>query len=144
MQGTGVRVDGDYYWVAWRWLSEYTNRVECTSISASCPWNQAVGWARIQDLTHSRCSHRRVCYGGSMNAIEIVRESVPVPSQRRVEDIDQQEHVVVVRVSSTQPPRCPACTSVRVSYHSRYDRCAATRPGGGRAGHHQSVEQRAG
>jgi len=49
-----------------------------------------------------------------MNAIEIVRESVPVPSLLRVEDIDQQDHVVVVRVSSTQPPRCPACTSVRV------------------------------
>ncbi len=67
-----------------------------------------------------------------MNAIEIVRESVPVPSQLRVEDIDQQEHVVVVRVSSTQPPRCPACTSVRVSYHSRYDRRLRDLPWQGR------------
>jgi transposase len=67
-----------------------------------------------------------------MNAIEIVRESVPVPSQLRVEDIDQQEHVVVVRVSSTQPPRCPTCTSARVSYHSRYDRRLRDLPWQGR------------
>jgi hypothetical protein len=72
------------------------------------------------------------CYGGRMNAIEIVKESVPVPSQLRVEDIDQQEHVVVVRVSSTQAPRCPTCTSVRVSYHSRYDRRLRDLPWQGR------------
>src|SRR4249920_223974 len=67
-----------------------------------------------------------------MNAIEIARESVPVPSQLLVEDIDQQEQMVVIRVSSTQPPRCPTCTSDRVSYHSRYDRRLRDLPWQGR------------
>ena len=56
-----------------------------------------------------------------MNAIEIARASVPVPSQLLVEDIDQQEQMVVIRVRSTQPPRCPACTSDQVSYLSPCD-----------------------
>ena len=44
-----------------------------------------------------------------MNAIEIARESMPVPSQLLVEDIDQQDQMVVISVRSTQPPpRCPA------------------------------------
>jgi hypothetical protein len=38
----------------------------------------------------------------------------------------------VVRVRSTQPPRCPACSSVRVSYHSRYDRRLRDLPWQGR------------
>ena len=67
-----------------------------------------------------------------MNAIEIARESVPVPSQLLVEDIDQQEQMVVIRVRSTQPPRCPTCTSDRVSYHSRYDRRLRDLPWQGR------------
>jgi transposase len=67
-----------------------------------------------------------------MNAIEIARASVPVPSQLLVEDIDQQEQMVVIRVSSTQPPRCPTCTSDRVSYHSRYDRRLRDLPWQGR------------
>lgn len=67
-----------------------------------------------------------------MTAIEIVRASVPVPSQLLVEGIDQQAHVVVVRVSSTQPPRCPACNGLRVSYHSRYDRRLRDLPWQGR------------
>jgi transposase len=67
-----------------------------------------------------------------MNAIEIVKESMPAPSQLLVEDIDQREDVVVVRVSTTQPPRCPACSSVRVSYHSRYDRRLRDLPWQGR------------
>ena len=67
-----------------------------------------------------------------MNAIEIARESVPVPSQLLVEDIDQQDQMVVIRVRSTQPPRCPTCTSDRVSYHSRYDRRLRDLPWQGR------------
>ncbi len=57
-----------------------------------------------------------------MSAIEIVRSSVPVPGQLRVESVDrevQQERIVVVGVSFTGLPRCPACTSTRVAYHSQ-------------------------
>ena len=39
-----------------------------------------------------------------MEAIEIVRASVPVPSQLLVEDVDEREQIVVIRVSSTQTP----------------------------------------
>src|SRR3977135_3982099 len=67
-----------------------------------------------------------------MNAIELVKESVPVPGQLLVEGVDQLEHVVVVRVSSTELPRCPACASCRVSYHSRYDRRLRDLPWQGR------------
>ena len=67
-----------------------------------------------------------------MNAIEIAKESLPVPNQLLVEDIDQQDRMVVIRVRSTQPPRCPACTSAQVSYHSRYDRQLRDLPWQGR------------
>ena len=67
-----------------------------------------------------------------MNPIEIVRASVPVPSEPLVESVDQREHVVVVRVSSTALPRCPTCASSRVSYQSRYDRRLRDLPWQGR------------
>src|SRR3954467_6404859 len=67
-----------------------------------------------------------------MNAIEIARESMPVPSELLVEDIDQQEQMVVIRVRSPRPPRCPACSGDRVSYHSRYDRRLRDLPWQGR------------
>ena len=67
-----------------------------------------------------------------MNTIEIVRASVPVPGQLLVEGVDQLDHMVVVRVSSTERPRCPACASARVSYHSRYDRWLRDLPWQGR------------
>ena len=67
-----------------------------------------------------------------MNAIEIAKESMPVQSQLLVEDIDHQEQMIVIRVRSTQPPRCPACTSDEVSYHSRYNRQLRDLPWQGR------------
>jgi transposase len=67
-----------------------------------------------------------------MTASEIIRASLPMPSLLLVENIDQREDVVVVRVSNTQPPRCPTRSSVRVSYHSRYDRRLRDLPWQGR------------
>src|SRR5215210_2243961 len=57
-----------------------------------------------------------------MNIVDLVRASVPVPGQLLVDGVDQRDDVIVVRVSSTAPPRCPVCASARVSYHSRYER----------------------
>ena len=68
-----------------------------------------------------------------MEAIEIVREALPASRHLQLEGVDQQDQVVVVRVSSTQPPRCPACTSGHVSYHSRYDRHLRDLPWQGRS-----------
>jgi hypothetical protein len=57
--------------------------------------------------------------GWKNDAIEMVGEFLPASSQLVVERVDQREHLVVVRVSSVQTPRCPACISVRVFYHAR-------------------------
>ena len=68
-----------------------------------------------------------------MEAIDAIRESLPTPGQLLVEGVEQREDdVVVVRVSSTAPPRCPACAGSCVSYHSRYDRRLRDLPWQGR------------
>lgn len=62
----------------------------------------------------------------------MVRDSLPAPRHLLLEGVDQLEDVVVVRVGSQQAPRCPACTSSRVTYHSRYDRHLRDLPWQGR------------
>ena len=57
---------------------------------------------------------------------------MPVPGQLLVEGVDHLEDVVVVRIRSTVPPRCPVCASSRVSYHSRYERRLRDLPWQGR------------
>src|SRR3977135_2590793 len=67
-----------------------------------------------------------------MEAIAAIRESLPTPGQLLVEGVEQRADVVVVRVSSTAPPVCPACAGSCVSYHSRYDRQLRDLPWQGR------------
>ena len=67
-----------------------------------------------------------------MEAIDVVRGALPSPRDLLLEGVDHQDHGVILRVSSTQPPRCPACSSSRVSYHSRYDRRLRDLPWQGR------------
>jgi transposase len=67
-----------------------------------------------------------------MDAVEVVKSSLPAPGLLSLEGLDQMKNLVVVRVSSKETPQCPACLSSRVSYHSRYDRHILDLPWQGR------------
>jgi transposase len=47
---------------------------------------------------------------------------LPAPGQLVLEGVDETENGVVVRVRGKGRPRCSACSSERVSYHSQYQR----------------------
>jgi hypothetical protein len=52
--------------------------------------------------------------------IDILRHSLPMPEQLVLGAVDESESDLMVRVRSKVTPRCPTCTSLQVSYHSRY------------------------
>src|SRR5215467_1295580 len=54
--------------------------------------------------------------------IDIVRSSLPAAEHLVLEGVDEIESGVMVRVRAKETPRCPACSSSQVSYHSCYDR----------------------
>jgi transposase len=67
-----------------------------------------------------------------MDASDILREALPSSRDLLLEGVDQRDGVIIIRVRSTQSPRCPACASLRVSYHSHYDRHVRDLPWQGR------------
>lgn len=52
----------------------------------------------------------------------IVSSSLPVPERLVLEGIEQTEAGIIIRVEGKTTPRCPACSSSHVSYHSQYQR----------------------
>jgi len=64
--------------------------------------------------------------------MDVVRSSLPNPDLLELEGIDQTEKGIVPRVQSKETPRCPACSSSEVTYHSTYVRHLRDLPWQGR------------
>ena len=64
--------------------------------------------------------------------MDVVRSSLPNPDLLELEGIDQTEKGIVLRVQSKETPRCPACSSSEVTYHSTYVRHLRDLPWQGR------------
>ena len=64
--------------------------------------------------------------------MDVVGSSLPNPDLLELEGIDQTENGIVLRVQSKETPRCPACSSSEVTYHSTYVRHLRDLPWQGR------------